>query len=213
MSERMDCTVDPARSEVRFTSWSLWGLLPVSGRFAGPHGSLTVDEDAVVRGVLSVEAGSIDTGITMRDRHLRMEKFLDVDHHPVLTVEADGCRLVDGTITGNAVVKARGVTVRVPVTAVVRSVGSTTIVTCQVVFSISQLGVRIAIGFIRSDLVVEVYVALVPTRVEVGESPLAVRGARQPRRRAVPPTPALHAASERNRPWRSTRFPNEPRHH
>lgn len=175
MSERTDWTVDPARSEIRFTSWSLWGLLPVRGRFPDPRGSLRIEEDGVLSGVLSVDAASVDTGIIMRDRHLRQERFLDADHHPALTVEADGCRLVDGIVTGDALVTVRGTAVSLPVSAHAQHDDGTMTVTCEVAVPLARFGVKIPLGFIRPTLVVNVAIGLVRSSVSPKESSPGLR--------------------------------------
>ncbi len=74
-------TADPSRTTVEFEVDHFWGLHTVRGRFhrfdgvyvvgtAGPEIELTVD------------AASVDTGISARDRHLRSADFFDVDEHP-----------------------------------------------------------------------------------------------------------------------------------
>ena len=73
-------SLDSDGSSVGFTVKTMWGLLPVRGRFdrfagsydAGPNGT-TIE--------LTIDAGSIDTGNAKRDEHLRSSDFFDVDDH------------------------------------------------------------------------------------------------------------------------------------
>jgi polyisoprenoid-binding protein YceI len=74
-------TADPTRTTIEFEVEHFWGLHTVRGRFgrldgvyvlgtAGPEIELTID------------AESVDTGNSARDRHLRSADFFDVDEHP-----------------------------------------------------------------------------------------------------------------------------------
>ena len=104
-------------SEVAFRATSR--LMNADGRFSRFAGDVTVDPADLntARVTVRVEAASLDTGITMRDRHLRSEDFFHVEKFPAITfeslrVEGAGRRLlVVGRLT------LRGVTreVRVPV--------------------------------------------------------------------------------------------------
>ena len=104
-------------SEIAFHATSR--LMNADGRFSRFAGDVTVDPADLntARVTVRVEAASLDTGITMRDRHLRSEDFFHVSKFPAITfeslrVEGAGRRLlVVGRLT------LRGVTreVRVPV--------------------------------------------------------------------------------------------------
>ena len=109
--------IQPEASEVAFRATSR--LMNADGRFSRFAGDVTVDPADLntARVTVRVEAASLDTGITMRDRHLRSEDFFHVEKFPAITfeslrVEGAGRRLlVVGRLT------LRGVTreVRVPV--------------------------------------------------------------------------------------------------
>ena len=72
--------LDGDGSSVDFTVKTMWGLIPVRGRFdrfaglyeVGPNGT-TIE--------LTIDADSIDTGNAKRDEHLRSTDFFDVDDH------------------------------------------------------------------------------------------------------------------------------------
>ena len=109
--------IQPEASELTFHATSR--LMNADGRFSGFTGDVTVDpaDLTTARVAVSVEATTLDTGITRRDRHLRSEDFFHVEKFPTITfeslrVEGAGPRLlVVGRLT------LRGVTreVRVPV--------------------------------------------------------------------------------------------------
>jgi polyisoprenoid-binding protein YceI len=64
----------------------------VQGRFDRFDGTIVFDpekpESAVVRA--TVEAASINTNNTKRDKHLRSDDFFDVEKHPTLSFESTG---------------------------------------------------------------------------------------------------------------------------
>ena len=104
-------------SELGFKATSR--LMNADGRFHRFRGDVAVDprDIATARINLSIEAASIDTGIGLRDTHLRSTDFFDVERFPTITfesmhVEAAGRR---ATVTGRLTV--RGVTreIAVPV--------------------------------------------------------------------------------------------------
>ena len=74
-------SVDATRTTVEFEAKSLWGLVPVGGRFDRFHGSYTVGPNGPEI-ELAIDADSIDTGNRRRDEHLRAEDFFSVGEHP-----------------------------------------------------------------------------------------------------------------------------------
>lgn len=63
------------------------GPLPVRGRFSDVQGTLVLPGTEIERASIEVRvaAASLDTGLAMRDRHLRGRSFLDVARHPHIT--------------------------------------------------------------------------------------------------------------------------------
>jgi polyisoprenoid-binding protein YceI len=109
--------VQTEASELGFRATSR--LMNADGRFHHFRGDVAVDprDLATARINLAIEAASIDTGIGLRDTHLRSADFFDVERFPTITfesqhVEAAGRR---ATVTGRLTV--RGVTreIAVPV--------------------------------------------------------------------------------------------------
>jgi polyisoprenoid-binding protein YceI len=84
--------IDPAHSAVVATARHL-GIASIKARFNELSGQIAVDRP-VERSTVHAEikAAAIDTGITMRDDHLRSSDFLDVEAHPVITFISTGLR-------------------------------------------------------------------------------------------------------------------------
>jgi len=101
-------------------------FMNADGRFHRFRGEVTVDPQdlATARISLSIEAASIDTGIGLRDSHLRSADFFDVERFPTVTfeslrVEAAGRRAtVTGRLTLRGVVREIAVPVDVAVSDV-----------------------------------------------------------------------------------------------
>lgn len=85
--------VDPAASRLAFSIQHM-GFNTVRGEFGSFTGEIAYDGDAPSLQVSAhVEVTSIDTGIGLRDRHLRGEDWFHADAHPLVHFR-DG-RLVD----------------------------------------------------------------------------------------------------------------------
>ena len=93
-------TLVPNQSEVRFASKTLWGLVPVKGKFTDLTGEGRINADGTISGRLTIKTASISTGIGMRDRHLRDEDFFDAEHYPEITVDVSGPQLATLSIRG-----------------------------------------------------------------------------------------------------------------
>jgi polyisoprenoid-binding protein YceI len=79
-------------SRLGFTGRKIMGLIPVRGHFAeftveaqGPSS----EADEVTPPRLEIQAASIDTGIKLRDKHLRSGDFLDVERFPQIEFRAE----------------------------------------------------------------------------------------------------------------------------
>lgn len=90
--------IDPAHSSVVATARHL-GIASIKARFSELAGRIEVGrpvEQSSVR--TQIQAAAIDTGIKMRDDHLRSPDFLDVDDYPLIEFVSTGMR-VTGTDT------------------------------------------------------------------------------------------------------------------
>lgn len=77
--------LDGSNTEVAFrVQW--FGLVTVRGVFDRVRGGLRLGESGLssVELTLEVESASVRTGIGLRDRHLRAERFLNADLHPLI---------------------------------------------------------------------------------------------------------------------------------
>lgn len=84
LPEPGDWEIDPTHSRVGFTVAHI-GLARIHGRFNGFAGAVRIAE-RMERSAMHVviDAASIDTGVQMRDDHLRSSDFLDVGRHPTI---------------------------------------------------------------------------------------------------------------------------------
>ena len=76
----------------------MWGLQTVRGVFRAYDGSLQVRGGGAA-GELTIEAGSLDTGNSRLDRHLRSPDFFDVEGHPQIVFTAKGVTVGDNGLT------------------------------------------------------------------------------------------------------------------
>lgn len=84
-------TVDPAHSTVGAVAQHL-GISSVRGRFTDFTATVEIAPDDVTKSRVEavIRAGSIDTGNSTRDEHLRSADFLDVERFPEITYRSTG---------------------------------------------------------------------------------------------------------------------------
>lgn len=111
-------------SEVGFRATSR--LMNADGRFHRMRGEIVVDPKdlTTARIGVTIESASIDTGIGLRDTHLRSKDFLDVEKFPDIIfesvrVEATGRR---ATVTGRLTLRGISKEIAVPVDVAVSDV-------------------------------------------------------------------------------------------
>lgn len=73
--------VDSSATHAGFVAHTFWGLIPVRGSLGVRSGHLLV-ESTGVSGELVLDAASVDTGIRLRNLHLRARAFFDASRHP-----------------------------------------------------------------------------------------------------------------------------------
>lgn len=110
--------IDAAASTVRFTTRTVFGLLPVRGTFAISRGQITVADPVDASSVdVTVRSDSFDSGLERRDRHVTSADYLDAGSHPEIAFRS---RRVARSATDTAVLQGeltvRGVTRPVAVT-------------------------------------------------------------------------------------------------
>ena len=89
--------IDPEHSTVGFRVRHL--ISTVNGRFNEFSGSIEYDaENLSVSSVkATIQAASVDTNVTARDKDLRSKRFFDVEKHPTLEFESDSITDVSGS--------------------------------------------------------------------------------------------------------------------
>lgn len=106
---RVPWVLDPSRSRAEFAVRHFWGAITVRGRFERIQGEGAMAEDGSVAGALTIDAASLSTQNSQRDRDLRSAKFFDVAEHP--SVVARVTRLAPGPAGGvalTAILEAAG---------------------------------------------------------------------------------------------------------
>ena len=93
------------------------------GNFAGLQGSIAFDPQQPGAGKITatVDATTIDTGMGMRDKHLRSDDYFDVAQHPEIRMESTSIKKRGpNRYTGTFNLTIRGVTKQVEVPFTVR---------------------------------------------------------------------------------------------
>lgn len=120
--------LDPQQSTIRFKSKSMWGLVPVKGRFKDFSGDGQIGGGQTVFGRVDVKAASVETGIRRRDEHLRSADFFEAQRYPDASVVVTGAEPVDGdTIDLRAQLTVKDTTKPLPLRATVRVLGDDTV--------------------------------------------------------------------------------------
>lgn len=107
--------LDPDTSVVEFRVPHIYGLATVVGRFTNYHGSLDLNASPAVQ--LWIDATSVDTGNTLRDRHLRSAHYFDTGAHPTIRFEAQETTITDDRLIASGHLTAAGRTVPLSVNA------------------------------------------------------------------------------------------------
>ena len=109
--------VQPEASEVTVKATSR--LMNADVRFRRLSGDVTVDPNnlGTAKITLAIEAGSVDSGIGIRDNHLRSEDFFDVKRFPTITFESVRVQGAGPRATVSGRLTIRGVTreIEVPI--------------------------------------------------------------------------------------------------
>lgn len=74
-------TLDPAKGKTEFVAIGRPSALKIKGTGVGPKGELKLEEKgefSLLNGEVAVDLSSLDTGISMRDEHMK-EKYLEVE--------------------------------------------------------------------------------------------------------------------------------------
>lgn len=88
-------TVDPGPSTIAVKTRSMWGLVPVKGRFTEFSGEGELASPQTVSGSIAIKAASLRTGIRKRDAHLHSADFFEAETFPEIKVLISGADAVD----------------------------------------------------------------------------------------------------------------------
>jgi polyisoprenoid-binding protein YceI len=156
--------VDPARSRIRFHAVSR--LMDADGRFHRFGGEVRFDparpEATTAR--LTIDVGSIDTGIRLRDDHLRSDDFFDAARYPEARFVASAVRRQDGRYLVSGTLTIRGTTRPVTAPVTVAASADALEIAGELTVSRRQFGIAYQsfLNPIRDE--VRVWVELVATR-------------------------------------------------
>ena len=111
-------TLVPERSTIGFKCKSMFGLVPVKGRFREFSGDGQITDGQTLFGRVDIKAASLDTKLKMRDNHLRSADFFDVEKYPDISVVVTGAEAIGGdTVDLRANLTVKGTTAPVPLQA------------------------------------------------------------------------------------------------
>lgn len=113
--------IDPTRSRIEFRTRTFWGLITVKGRFEHYDGTLDLRHEPAVE--LTIDASSLDTNNTKRDKHLRSADFFDVENHPQVRFVSDSAKLDGERLTVSGRLYAAGKSIPLNLDASLRRAG------------------------------------------------------------------------------------------
>src|SRR5713226_1572646 len=134
--------VQPEASEVGFKATSRF--MNATGKFSRFRGDLVVDpkDPTTAKVRVTVEAASIDTGIGMRDNHLRSVDFLDVDRFPTVTFESERVEMAGRRATVVGRLTIHGVTREIEVPVDIQMSEMALVATGQFVLHRNEYGIN-----------------------------------------------------------------------
>ena len=108
----------PESSTVGFKAKSMYGLLPVKGRFHDVSGDGQITDASNLFGRMDIKAASLDTKIKKRDKDLRAPNYFDVEKYPDISVVVTGAEGIGSdTVNLRANLTVKGTTAPLPLTA------------------------------------------------------------------------------------------------
>lgn len=113
--------IDPTRSRIEFRTRTFWGLITVKGRFEHYDGTLDLRHEPAVE--LTIDASSLDTNNTKRDKHLRSADFFGVENHPQIRFVSDSAKLDGERLTVSGRLYAAGKSIPLNLDASLRRAG------------------------------------------------------------------------------------------
>ncbi|WP_394749962.1 YceI family protein [Spongiimicrobium salis] len=109
--------IDGWHSKIGF-SVNFSGLLPIKGQFDKIDGTILLDEAnmANTSATINIQANSINTGVEIRDKHLRGKDFFDAANYPTIRFSSEKMIQKKGqwVMVGNLKVRRTSKTVEIP---------------------------------------------------------------------------------------------------
>jgi polyisoprenoid-binding protein YceI len=113
--------IDPARSSVELQARTFWGLMTVKGHFERYDGTLDLGRTPAIE--LTIDAASLNTNNSKRDKHLRSGDFFDVQNHPEVRFVSDSATLEGERMKVRGRLYAAGQSIPLELDAGLRRVG------------------------------------------------------------------------------------------
>jgi polyisoprenoid-binding protein YceI len=167
--------IDPMHSSAQFSVRHL-GVSTVRGAFTKVSGSATYDPTDASKTSLNatIEAGSVDTRVEMRDNDLRSPNFLDVQKFPTLTFHSkqvktagSGKLQISGDLTIHGVTKEVVLDVDGPTAAIKDPMGNQRIgASASTKLNRKDFGVNGAPGIVGDDLNITIDVELIQPKAK-----------------------------------------------
>jgi polyisoprenoid-binding protein YceI len=152
--------IDASRTTVRFAIRETFGLTTCRGTFTVRDGTVTVADDPAASSVrVGIDAASFKTDRPKRDAHVKSADFLEVDTYPEIRFTSTRLSYGDDGWSLAGVLTAHGRSA--PVTLRLLDGGQTPSgcrFTAATTVDRTAFGVTKAVGFIRTDLRIEIEV-------------------------------------------------------
>lgn len=113
--------IDPAQSSAEFEVPHLFGLHAVKGGFRRFDGTLDLTGQPTIE--MTIDAASVDTGVALRDKHLRAGHYFDVEQHPQVRFVSDSATIDGERLSVRGHLHAAGKSTPLDVEAKLRRVG------------------------------------------------------------------------------------------
>jgi polyisoprenoid-binding protein YceI len=141
--------IDPASASVEFRVPNFYGLQHVEGQFEHFEGTLDLHKEPAIE--LTIDADSLNTNNTQRDKHLRSADFFDVERHPHVRFVSDSADLDGEILIVRGPLHAAGETVPVDLDASLRRQGDELAIEATTLVDQRELGMTWSpLGIVRT---------------------------------------------------------------
>ena len=154
--------LDPSASTAEFQVPHFWGLVTVKGHFESLDGSLELDGPQQRQMTLTIDAASLHTGISRRDKHLRSGDFFDTDAHPEVRFRSTSVSdLADNRIQVEGGLEAAGERLAMTLEATIHQTGDRLELDATTTVDQRQLGMTWSpLGMTRSPVTLTIHASL-----------------------------------------------------